>query len=1207
MQINHLVHPAEKSSGRLTSRGFALVVTLSLMILLVIIAMGLLSLSAISLRSSSQGMAQAEAQANARMALMLAIAELQKHGGSDMRITAPADILDSYNPPLLGVWRSWEGTNQIEEPSNILRGRPTAPSYSLKLQKENGELVGTSGGRFVSWLVSTANQASQADDANRLVSKVPVVGDMPDNSSIVLVGENSLAAGDDRQVHVIPSKVGRQGGLAWWVSGENQKARLPKPFKPKNDNAAGWSELVRSHGVVDPEVFGLESLLADASPAEKTYTLATADLFAKDGASPTPKQSFHDLSTNSIGLLTNVATGGWRKDLSLLTEKWDEQPTTGLEFFQISPTEHLPYTRPANDTDFRPAKSMLYHWSDYRILAGNREFWMERGPIASWAKIKTYATLYKDMTASTTTAPNINTRSWTDNGHSDVPRTNPAVMRIGHEIFHNIRIMPQMARIQFIVSHYATTAGAAPGKYRPAVLYTPVVTLWNPYNTRLSFNGTLIINPSFTLPLALRHSFSGDGAPNLPSEYWAVQGGSSIQEYKDRAIGTNQAFHQDLQLRFPTSMILEPGETRIFSPSSSTPANVTGMNRPTINLAPGFRDGGGTFWTLDRRITGSGSSVFDPNVVSLPGSLEMKVDAKFDVPNDRPDSCGSRYQWSAGGGSHSWFSIYYRRQDADILYPPKLGLASATLSECVVRPVPFLSMILGSRIANHKAIATKGVVQAEPVVDFFISNVWMRGFSDAYPGNDTLINCPWDFSYVAHSSGPAEDMLPNVDNTSNSSYIVTGVRKAEGVSRIVAAELPTRPLASLADLTHMQIRGLNPTPPYSGNIIANSDASPLIPKDSIVNPANTRANTRNNEQQDDSYCANHVLFDDWFFSSIAPEPIGFGPSGQSIQDNFIDFLTGKDPLTNRSYRPILSDAATDISTANQIYTDHVAPADSWKTIASRLEVEGMFNVNSTSVKAWRALLGHARNQKIPYSEPNGAIKLSAETDFGFSRTSVAGDKEAGEGPQVAGDYQDTTEFTGYRVFTDEMLDMLAVKIVEQVRLRGPFLSLSEFVNRQLSNDSDLALGGAIQTALNALTADSGLNPFGVIQNESVASQASPVAPGPAPGYVFPEAAVGHNTYGLPGWTRQADILRPLAPILSARDDTFVIRTYGDARSNDNKVIARAWCEATVRRTRDFSDPSDAADITTQPVSQTNQTFGRKFQIISFRWLNANEV
>jgi hypothetical protein len=1192
-------------------RGFALVSTLMLMVLLALLALSLLSLSAISLRSSSQGNAQAIAQANARMALMIAIGELQKHAGQDTRITASADILESDNPPLTGVWKSWEGTDH--EATGTLAGRPRKPDYDQK-KKSAAE-----NGRFLTWLVSGSGDREKPASAASLVLKSPSA------TSIALVSKGSLAPGDDRQVHVEPVNVNPGGTFAWWVSGENQKAHSPRPYKPKNDNAAGWSELVRSHAVADPEVFGLESLLDDPAQAGKIYTAATADLIAKAGASAFPGKSFHDFSPSSVGLLTNVATGGWRKDFSLLTENWDAQPATGLDFFKVSPTQHLQYSRPASDTDVRPAKCMLYHWSDQRDTF--REFWNERGPIASWAKIKAYATLYKDMTPTTSNAPNIDHRSWVDDGHRG--RTDPLVLRNGYNIFHNVRLMPQMARIQFIVSHYATTVGAAPGKYRPAVLYTPIVTMWNPYNTRLTLNGRLIINPSYTLPLALRHEFSGEGAPTLTKEYWAVQGKSSLNissanfSYQNKSLSPDKGIqnynlniNQNPNPAVLSPLILEPGETRIFSPTAVAPVDVTESGGTTIALSPGVRTGGGAFYAMDRRLSGS-VAPFDINVISLPATVNMKVDAKFDVATlmnySNLPACGTAYQWyigSAGSGrSHSWYQIAYDQAHADILYPPKLGLASATLSQCSANPIPFLSMILGSRIANHNATATKGMVQADPVVDFFSPSVNLR-WTDIYPGSANLLNCPWDFSVVEHSSGPAEDMLPNVDNTTNSSYIVTGVRKAEGVSRLVAAELPTRPLVSLADLTHMQIRALNPTPPYAANLVANSDATPLIPKDAIVNPANTRANERKNEQQDDSYCANHVLFDDWFFSSIAPEPDGFGSGGKNLKDNFTDFLTGKDPLANRAYRPILSDTTTDIAAAEKTYTDHLAPADSWKKIASRLEVEGMFNVNSTSVRAWRALLGHARNQQIPYSEPGGSIKLSAKTDYGFSRTSVAGDREAGEAPQVAGEYADTTEFTGYRVFTDEMLDMLAEKIVEQVRLRGPFLSLSEFVNRQLSSETDLALCGAIQAALNALAADSSLNPFEVIQNESVESEANPFGGAAVPntGYVFPEAAVGHNTYGLPGWTRQADILRPLAPILSARDDTFTIRTYGDARSPDGKVIiARAWCEATVRRTRDFSDPSDAADSTTQPASQTNQTYGRKFQIISFRWLNAGEV
>ena len=108
-------------------------------------------------------------------------------------------------------------------------------------------------------------------------------------------------------------------------------------------------------------------------------------------------------------------------------------------------------------------------------------------------------------------------------------------------------------------------------------------------------------------------------------------------------------------------------------------------------------------------------------------------------------------------------------------------------------------------------------------------------------------------------------------------------------------------------------------------------------------------------------------------------------------------------------------------------------------------------------------------------------------------------------------------------------------------------------------------------------------------------------------YQFPAAAASKIAYGLPGWTRQADVLRPLAPVLSARDDTFKIRGYGDARDAQGKILARAVCEATVRRTRDYVDPGDLPDITTPPTKAVNKTFGRRFQIIAFQWLAPNEV
>ncbi len=431
-------------------------------------------------------------------------------------------------------------------------------------------------------------------------------------------------------------------------------------------------------------------------------------------------------------------------------------------------------------------------------------------------------------------------------------------------------------------------------------------------------------------------------------------------------------------------------------------------------------------------------------------------------------------------------------------------------------------------------------------------------------------------------------------------------------------ELPGRPLNSLAELQNWDARFENPIPPFACYLVGNSDASPLFPPNAAYNVDELKKKGAENLQHDDSYCLNHVLFDDWFFSSIAPEPANFGKASvaSSIKSVYKDLLQDNSkPLMNRAYKPIAADvsaAAVSASDLNSLVTKNVGTtATNWKTIASRLEVEGMFNVNSTSVTAWRALLGHARDQRVPYMDGSGNPTLSSDTDYAFSRFSVAGDEQNSA--------SSSAEYAGYRVFSADQLDFLAEKIVEQVRLRGPFLSLSEFVNRQLSNDKDLAIAGAVQTALNEL-AKCSQNPFGFIQRNTSNSTNSNIAsaspPGGASGYKFAEAGVGYNIYGIPGWTRQADLLRGIAPFLSARDDTFTIRAYGDARDvTGNTIRARAVCEATIRRTGSFVDPAD--DAATASLSGTsgavpakravNERFGRRFEIVSFRWLAQDEI
>lgn len=1175
--------PSDKS-------GFTLVVTLVMMVLLAVIVVGMLSLSSISLRASSRSDSQAEAQANARLALMLAIGELQKYTGSDTRITAPSGIVDNTAPPLTGVWRSWEGTDHVDT-----NGMPKAPDYEVKSKEITAKTSKNNDGRFLTWLVSGALAGKGPSFTGNKPSDL--VSSSISASTVPLLAGGTLGS-NPGQVHVKPQLVqNNTGAIAWWVSGENQKARLPQPYKPNAvGSAAAWSDLAKSHAVADPSPFGLDGLLNNPDQATKAITANTANLLpAAKTATTKPSEFFHDLSVSSVGLLTNSATGGWRKDMSLITENWENLPDSDLPLFRLSPGRGFTtqVTRPTGGAsgDALATQSIIYPWCDY----GSGFPWeppistqytsRASGPAASWENLVHYATLYRTKITPSADGTGVIPYSWTllDNSNNA-----PAIDNTHRYAYlHTIRTSPSLARFHWVFSHRTKeiTPSTNPKTYRLELLITPVVTLWNPYNVAVSAPpGGLLLRLAKPPPCALIYH-DREGGAMLPGR--KIHQGSNtgnapefVPNYPDSLFGGTAS----LECRIPDlSPALLPGETRVYSASTTATGTSINMQRG-YNPKGGFRVNIGFLGPAHRSEDLVRMNVKFDNLMNFQDTGQSGIFLDL-LGTDSADRVYQRYLMKVPVATAQtyWPEIAWE----DLPHPPA-GEIEDTLNEDKWKP--FFSMVFGSRTTSNSSFPTKGLAQTSPLVSITQSFAGIKG--STHPANNAF-----DFSFFPHALG-GDDKTPNANNANHRGYIISGFQAGDGLSRVILNELPLRPMASLAELQNWDLRSHNPYPPFQLNIIGNSDAPPLIKRDAAYH-----SNSYDILQHDDSYCANHLLFDDWFFSSIAPEPANFGSTVSSdLRAVYRDFLEGERFLVNRNYRLIAGDQGLDDGRITERIDSALGP-DGWQRIASRLEVEGMFNVNSTSVKAWRALLGHARDQRIPhYTE--GGIALSEKTDHAFSRAPVAGDNRAG-GAGMSGAFPESTELTGYRVFDDTLLDSLAKKIVEQVRRRGPFLSLSEFVNRQLSEDEDLAVAGAIQVALDEMSeATPDDDPHKILKDLSQPTQADP--PG-AEGYQFRAAAEGYSNYGLPGWIRQADVLRPLAPILSARDDTFTIRAYGDSRDSLGNVVARAWCEATVRRTRDFVDPADAADTTDAPEQPVNQTFGRRYMITSFRWLRPNEV
>ena len=1221
--------------------GFALVVTLLLMVLLAIIALGLLSLSSVTLRTSTQGDSMAEARQNARLAMQMAIGQLQELTGSDTRITASSQIIDPNGPLQTGAWRSWEGSDH-----DPVTGQPIAPDYDSKM--EVSTTFGEPDKRFLGWLTSASlGSAASVTPPFTGISKTP----LPDH--ITMVGEGSVKDAG-QQVHLKPTLIGDKGAFGWWTSGENAKAMLNKDGSPLPDTVAEWQERVKSNGVPDPNVFGLGAMdgLAEpvAIPSTNTFQLVDPAVDSR---------SFHDLTAYSRGLLTNTATGGWRKDMSLMTEAYGSLPDSGLPFFTLKPGEDLSFRKaPTATSGTAPAGSLLYGWCNYRGPLNGKPKW-QAPAVASWDGLVDYTQQYKGLTstgAARTTMPLV------------APNGDVARERLMFQ--DRARRVPVVARLQFIYSlnsviyEEETKTNYIQGQYQPGILITPVLTLWNPYNVELEVDN-YAIDSYIVSPLAFwlnMHRASNWIVRLKPTSYHLLgtQPGS---------INGNPSMVQKLvSLQIPTAFTLPPGGSMVFGMKDIVPRlSVWNRELETMILSPGYSTKKGQVYLVSIGNTGStfpGSNQYEMANITcnqqyggsqIPGIACRDERYRYDngsgsLPYGSIDGFGMCYTVLAnttpqGNGLLKLYNVnqndyganvvgtfrmvhhypnlvsYTGLNDIGAIYPDfNVPMSHRIDSVAYDNSVPFAMTSLSTRVASplapandHQWLYTKGMLQANPlamnvetgdVFDDHKAVTTMAGSGVMHPANAPV---GMDFYPV---NGWNDTHLPQRDPATNSGYIVSGQDVSDGLTRCIIAEIPTRPLQSLAELQHFDARANNPVPPFQFNIIGNSSAQPLIAPDATFIPTPNSDGMCN----DDSYCMNHLLFDDWFFSSIADDLDDFSAtSGRTRKEVYEDHLTGAKPLPNRRYLPT-PDAMS--KSPDVAYDEDVLPPDTYQTIASKLEVDGMFNINSVSLDAWKAILRQTRNTKVPYIDENGETMLDTATDgYPYPRTTIAGDVACNGSTSTAG-APGGAEYAGYRRLTDAQVDALAGEIVSEIKRRGPFLSLSEFTNRQLVDDDSAtspALAGTIQQALDTLSnlyhsdRSSALNPFSALQSTSVEVQ----LPVGNEDYKFPEAAKGWSAFGVPGWIRQADILRPLAPMISARDDTFTIRAYGDSRSpsDPDKILARAWCEVTVKRTASYVDAANDPTFAPQPAMLTyaNKLCGRRYQVVSFRWLNENEI
>jgi hypothetical protein len=361
--------------------------------------------------------------------------------------------------------------------------------------------------------------------------------------------------------------------------------------------------------------------------------------------------------------------------------------------------------------------------------------------------------------------------------------------------------------------------------------------------------------------------------------------------------------------------------------------------------------------------------------------------------------------------------------------------------------------------------------------------------------------------------------------------------------------------------------------------IGNSWTNPFIPSDLVKDAAVT--------YHDQSWMANTALWDSWFLCGIVkPGPSGaWNSDSRSQKQQFLDLAARTANLRNTRlvYYPQKSATA---ALAELFSGDNLKPEAIGK-VTKYLLVDGAFNVNSTSETAWKAFLTSVRDQELLDANGTAQKKTHPFGTMGYAAYH-----------KTTKDYAE--DWNGFRDLSDSEMNTLAAAIVTEVKARGPFLNLADFVNRRPnSSDATHRALGALQAAIDK----SGVNDRFKTTGRTLAATDVPDFAGRDAITSEPTAA---RAVGAAGFLSQGALLTAFGSQITVRGDTFLIRTYGDSRDAAGNLKAKAWCEAVVQRTPEFVDPTNPPEAFAS-LSAANTAFGRKFNIVSFRWLSPNEI
>jgi Tfp pilus assembly protein PilX len=1262
-------HPSKPFVHR--ERGFALLITITLLAFLVLLLVSLASLTRVETQVAANSQQLSQARQNALMALNIAVGQLQKYAGPDQRTTARADLENGAGKSSgmwTGVYGSSIAADYTDTPSTI---------QSALTNSSNVNSYGSSA-RLLNWLVSGNETAAfnPAWGTGDVGTKGQITG-YPDPASTtaipfkpagtvanltatttandttltitnaagtaktarLLVGPNSVTSSVDASnqpidyvvapavditatANTVPGISGSPiiGRYAWWVGDEGVKARINLPLAGTDTDLTateqlaqkktaftstsraavelmakdtpGWATSLpalnanRIDALYDPS-FSTTSKIVDPSQSALASTNSTAMATAL-------KYRFHDVTTQSYSVLSDTYAGGLKQDLTRIL------PTAS-----VGPASTARLWTPDNsgeDTTFNP----------------------------SWGHLRSFY--------STTATGGV---------------ISPQLPVYGNGVAGTSGISPILTYVA-LGFRYTTATAPATGVAINFNIH-PIAVLWNPYNKKMA-GGDYEIGIGYLAPdprILLQVNNVDTSLPNPPDK-WETREVRDLR-YAGKVVAENAPTGQTLEyFRFKvTCPELKAGESLVFTLDQATGIYTAGVP----NLVPGLNPH--YYVTLSSTTISAGEADKDYRVIGQ-GGLKYNNHVCAYLGDGTAPPSNAQGVWDPA--LNKWYQTiqhvdyggiqvdHTTSSDTDIEPWPKAPLFADAGKLDIANPLyePQLKTLLLSIFSSTGKGFTAWDQWGQNIPRYrWIAQANIRAPYQFRSRRDPNMNTPW-YSKI----GSLSTMWPvwYLQSPSDPEHASSGHGLDYDLTTgdVINAKLfevreSTQSIFSIGQLQHANLSLANAYPSYA---VGNSIADFRLPETSTIvtnqGESASEITTRLSSYYDASWLLNRTLWNRYYFSAIKTDGT----------------------FENSRYTTYSKDG----STTSLVKTDQ----QDYRKAAARLLLSGGFNINSTSEQAWRAIIGGINLLTYNPEGNNGAGSTSSTPlTAAFPRFSnptagttlpsnVTLDASFNGSESQYAWFKGTNMqslWEGYRTLDENQIAQLARNIVEEVRARGPFLSLADFVNRRLIDNSNFidngpndqyrkrvkkglttlqkrqflnTIKGALQAAIDA----SYENTTGTYAINTVASDSywkntrtmSSLQSGNTSYYSLALARGDLNEDSkdetalvtpsrttsafAPKYITQADVLSAIGAGLSARSDTFTIRTYGETVNPVTQEInGRAWCEAVLQRLPDYvADSVDAAEtLPADLVDTTNQKFGRTFKIISFRWLSSNDI